>query len=142
MGFEVPAAIGAQVGRPDKTVWSIAGDGGFQMTMCDLATAVENNIPVKYAILNNNQLGMITQWQDFVYNKDFYANAYTGNPDFVKLAEAFGAWGARVEKSSDLRQTLEKAFTCGKPALVTIPIDYRENMKLTERLGRIVADIG
>ena len=63
MGFEVPAALGAKVGAPDKNVWSIAGDGGFQMTLCELATIVENNIKVKFALLNNNHLGMITQWQ-------------------------------------------------------------------------------
>ena len=80
MGFEVPAALGAKVGRPDKVVWSIAGDGGFQMTMCDLATAVENNIDVKFAILNNGTLGMVRQWQDFFYDKDFFATVYSGNP--------------------------------------------------------------
>ena len=65
-------------------MWSIAGDGGFQMTLCDLATAVENNIDVKYAILNNGSLGMVRQWQDFFYDKDFFATIYSGNPDFVK----------------------------------------------------------
>ena len=82
MGFEVPAALGAQVGRPDKPVWSIAGDGGFQMTLCDLATAVEANIPVKFAIMNNGYLGMVRQWQDFFYNKTHTATGYTHNPDF------------------------------------------------------------
>ena len=83
MGFEVPAALGAKDGRPDKTVWSIAGAGGFQMTMCDLATAVENQIDVKFAILNNGVLGMVHQWQEFFFDKDFFATEYSGNPDFV-----------------------------------------------------------
>ena len=99
MGFEVPAALGAKVGRPEKTVWSIAGDGGFQMTLCDLATAVENNIDVKYAILNNGSLGMVRQWQDFFYDKDFFSTIYSKNPDFVKLAEAYGIRGIRVDQT-------------------------------------------
>ena len=90
MGFEVPAAMGAQVGKPDRVVWSICGDGGFQMTMCELATIVENNIPVKFAIFNNGYLGMVRQWQEIFYQKDYFSTHYTGNPDFVKLAEAFG----------------------------------------------------
>ena len=96
MGYEVPGALGAKMGRPDKTVWSIAGDGGFQMTMCDLATAVENNIDVKFAIFNNGSLGMVHQWQDLFYDKDYFATVYSGNPDFVKLAEAYGIPGVRV----------------------------------------------
>ena len=74
MGFEVPAAMGAQVGKPDNTVWSIAGDGGFQMTMSELATIVENNIPVKFAIMNNNHLGMITQWQELFFDEAIKKN--------------------------------------------------------------------
>ena len=84
MGFEVPAAIGAKVGRPDMTVWSIAGDGGFQMTMCELATAAENNIPVKFAIINNNFLGMVRQWQDFFYEKIYTATGLYGQPRLRK----------------------------------------------------------
>ena len=80
MGFEVPAALGAKVGRPDKTVWSIAGDGGFQMTLCDLATAVEANIPVKFAIMNNGFLGMVRQWQGPLLRQDLYSNLLHWQP--------------------------------------------------------------
>ena len=97
MGFEVPAAIGAKVGRPDKTVWSIAGDGGFQMTMCDLAVAAEHRVDVKFAILNNGTLGMVHQWQDLFYEKDYFATVYSGNPDFVKIADSYGIRGIRVD---------------------------------------------
>ena len=101
MGYEVPGAMGAQGGgRPDKVVWSVAGDGGFQMTMCELATMFENRIPVKIAILNNGFLGMVRQWQEIFYERSYVATGYSGNPDFVKLAEAFGIYGARVTEKS------------------------------------------
>jgi thiamine pyrophosphate-dependent acetolactate synthase large subunit-like protein len=83
MGYEVPAAMGAQLGKPDRVVWSVAGDGGFQMTMSELATIVENNIPVKFAIFNNGNLGMVRQWQEVFYNKDYFATWWTRNPDFL-----------------------------------------------------------
>ena len=128
MGFEVPAALGVQVGNPDSVVWSIAGDGGFQMTMSELATVKENNLPVKYAILNNNMLGMITQWQDMMYDKDFYANAYTGNPDFVKLAEAFGILGLRCTSQDDLEATIRKAMEHDGPVVIDFVIRADENV--------------
>jgi len=128
MGYEVPAAMGVQVGHPDQTVWSIAGDGGFQMTMSELATIKENNLPVKFAILNNNMLGMITQWQDMMYDKDFYANAYTGNPDFVKLAEAFGIKGLRCTSQDDLEATIREAMEHDGPVVVDFVIRADENV--------------
>jgi acetolactate synthase I/II/III large subunit len=128
MGFEVPGAMGVQVGNPDATVWSVAGDGGFQMTMSELATIKENNIPVKFAILNNNMLGMITQWQDMMYNRGFYANAYTGNPDFVKLAEAFGIKGLRCERQDDLESTIRAAMAHDGPVVIDFVIRAEENV--------------
>ena len=110
MGYEVPGALGAKMGRPDKTVWSIAGDGGFQMTMCDLATAVENNIDVKFAIFNNGTLGMVHQWQDLFYQKDYFATVYSGNPDFVKLAEAYGIPGIRVTEKDQVAGAIQQAM--------------------------------
>ena len=96
MGYEVPGAMGAQVGAEDRVVWSVAGDGGFQMTMVELATLVENNIPVKFAIMNNNSLGMVRQWQDFFYEKDHVATVYSGKP---RLREACaGFWHARYPR--------------------------------------------
>ena len=126
MGFEVPAALGAKVGRPDKTVWSIAGDGGFQMTLCDLATAVENDIDVKYAILNNGSLGMVRQWQDFFYEKDFFSTIYSKNPDFVKLAEAYGMRGIRVTKQEDVAGAIQEAMETPGPVVVDFVVKEDE----------------
>ena len=128
MGYEVPGAMGAQVGRPDKVVWSVAGDGGFQMTMCELATMVENRIPVKIAILNNNFLGMVRQWQEIFYERSYVATGYTGNPDFVKLAEAFGAFGARVTDKSQVRSTIMDAMAFDGPAVVDFVVEQEENV--------------
>ncbi len=96
MGFAVPAAIGAKRARPEAEVWAVVGDGGFQMTMCELATAVQDGIDIKVAIINNGYLGMVRQWQEFFYERRYAATPLSG-PDFVKLAEAFGIRGiARV----------------------------------------------
>ena len=128
MGFEVPAALGAKVGSPDKVVWSIAGDGGFQMTMCDLATAVENNIDVKFAILNNGVLGMVHQWQEFFYDKDFFATVYSGNPDFVKLAEAYGIPGIRVTDKTQVEAAIRQAMDTPGPVVVDFIVKRDEQV--------------
>ena len=128
MGFEVPAALGAKVGRPEKTVWSIAGDGGFQMTMCELATAVENGIDVKFAIFNNGNLGMVRQWQEFFYEKDYFATLYTGNPDFVKLAEAYGIPGIRVTDKTQVTAAIQQAMETPGPMLVDFVLKPDENV--------------
>ena len=128
MGYEVPGAMGAQVGRPDRVVWSVAGDGGFQMTMAELATMVENRIPVKFAIMNNNFLGMVRQWQEFFYEKSYVATNYTHNPDFVKLAEAFGMLGIRVTDKSQIRSAIDRAMEYDGPALVDFIVEEEENV--------------
>ncbi len=128
MGYEVPGAMGAQVGRPDKVVWSVAGDGGFQMTMCEIATMVENRIPVKIAILNNNFLGMVRQWQEIFYDRSYVATGYSANPDFVKLAEAFGAFGARVTDKSQVRSTIMDAMAFDGPAIIDFVVEQEENV--------------
>ena len=128
MGYEVPGALGAQVGRPDSVVWSIAGDGGFQMTMVELATLVENKIPVKFAIMNNNCLGMVRQWQDFFYDHDHVATLYSGNPDFVKLAESFGMMGIRVTDKTQVRAAIEKAMRHDGPVLVDFIVQQDDNV--------------
>ena len=128
MGFEVPAALGAKIGSPDKVVWSIAGDGGFQMTMCDLATAVENNIDVKFAILNNGVLGMVHQWQEFFYDKDFFATVYSGNPDFVKLAEAYGIPGIRVTDKTQVEAAIRQAMDTPGPVVVDFIVKRDEQV--------------
>ena len=123
MGYEVPSAIGAQFAQPHSLVWSICGDGGFQMTMMELATAVENQLPVKYAIMNNNHLGMITQWQEMFYLGDTQADAYTANPDFVKLAEAFSIKGMRVTSPDDVESAVEEANAHPGPVIIDFVIE-------------------
>tara|TARA_Y100000590_G_scaffold4735_1_gene6415 strand:- start:558 stop:2282 length:1725 start_codon:yes stop_codon:yes gene_type:complete len=128
MGFEVPAAMGAQLARPNEVVWSIAGDGGFQMTMSELATIVENKIPVKFAIMNNNFLGMVRQWQHMFYNDTFYATEYTGNPDFVALAKAFGIMGLRVTDKTQVADAINAANDHDGPVVVDFVVDPEENV--------------
>jgi acetolactate synthase-1/2/3 large subunit len=128
MGYEVPAAMGAQFAHPDKEVWTFAGDGGIQMTLSEFATIAENKLPVKIAILNNNMLGMITQWQDMVFNKNFYANSYTGNPDFVKLAEAYGIKGIRVTSEDELEGAVQEARAHPGPVVLDFVIRAEENV--------------
>jgi acetolactate synthase-1/2/3 large subunit len=141
MGFEVPAAMGAQLGRPDKTVWSICGDGGFQMTMCELATLAENKIPVKLAIINNGVLGMVHQWQESFYNKSYVATEYSANPDFVKLAEAFGLLGVRVSEKSEVAAGIAKAMDFDGPALIDFVVEEQENVYPFIPSGMSVADM-
>jgi len=128
MGYEIPAAMGAQFAHPDKEVWTFAGDGGIQMTLSEFATIAENKLPVKIAILNNNMLGMITQWQDMVFNKNFYANSYTGNPDFVKLAEAYGIKGIRVTTQDELEGAIQEARAHPGPVVLDFVIRAEENV--------------
>ncbi len=128
MGYEVPSAVGAQVGNPDRLVWSICGDGGFQMTMMELATVAENKLPIKYAILNNNHLGMITQWQSFFYNADYQAETYTANPDFVKLAEAYGIKGMRVTEQDELEAAIREANAHDGPVVIDFVIKKVDNL--------------
>src|SRR5205085_5117686 len=96
MGFALPAAIGAKVARPESEVWVVVGDGGFQMTMAELATIVQENLKINIAIINNGYLGMVRQWQEFFYDRNYSATPLL-NPDFVKLAEAFGVHAMRVD---------------------------------------------
>ena len=128
MGYETPSAMGAQVGMPDRVVWTIAGDGGFQMTLMELATMVENQIPVKIALINNNSLGMVRQWQDIFYDHDYVATLYTANPDFVKLAEAYGMRGIKVTRKDEIGPAVEQAMKWSGPVLVDFHVDQMENI--------------
>lgn len=128
MGFGFPAAIGAQIGNPDRLVIDIAGDGSFQMNIQELGTVVANNIPVKVVILNNFYLGMVRQWQEFFQNKRYSGTVLESNPDFVKIAEAYGAKGFRVTEARDLRSTLEKALATPGPVVVDCQVDREENV--------------
>jgi acetolactate synthase-1/2/3 large subunit len=128
MGFGFPAAIGAQVACPDKLVVDIAGDGSFQMTIQELATAVQCNLPVKVCILNNHYLGMVRQWQELFWNKHYSHTCMDGQPDFVKLAEAYGAEGYRAQKPEELEQVLTAAFASERPAIIDIQVRREANV--------------
>lgn len=128
MGYGFPSAIGAQVAFPDKLVIDIAGDGSIQMNIQEMATAVSYNIPVKIVILNNGYLGMVRQWQELFYNKNYCATCMHTNPDFVKLAEAFGASGFRVTKAGDLENILKQAFALPGPVIVDVVVAEEENV--------------
>ncbi|MCM8819426.1 MAG: thiamine pyrophosphate-dependent enzyme, partial [Candidatus Omnitrophica bacterium] len=127
MGFGFPAAIGAKIGCPHIQVFDIAGDGSIQMNIQELATCVCNKINVKVIILNNGYLGMVRQWQELFYKKR-YAYTCLYNPDFVKLAESYGAVGIRVTKKEDVRKALEKAISIDNVVLIDIHIDPEENV--------------
>ena len=126
MGFEVPAAMGAQVAAPDETVWSICGDGGFLMTMQELATIAEYNWPIKFAIINNGTLGMVRQWQELFYGNNIVSTPLK-NPDFVKLAEAFGVKGLRAEKKEQVVPAIHAAMEHDGPVVVDFRVSYDEN---------------
>jgi acetolactate synthase-1/2/3 large subunit len=120
MGFGVPAAMGAKVGAPDKTVWAVDGDGCFQMTNQELVTCSINEIPIKVALINNSSLGMVRQWQTLFYNER-YSNTNLHShriPDFVKLADAYGCHGLRCERPEDVEKTIEKAMSLNDAPVV------------------------
>lgn len=128
MGYGFPAAIGAQLAFPDKLVITIAGDGSIQMNIQELATAVANKLPIKVIILNNGHLGMVRQWQELFYKGNYSCTNMEAQPDFVKLAEAYGAEGYRIEKKEDLIPILEQAFSTPNPALIDVRIEREENV--------------
>jgi acetolactate synthase I/II/III large subunit len=125
MGFGFPAAIGAKFGKPDEEVWAIVGDGGFQMTLCELATAKQENIKVNIAILNNAFLGMVRQWQEFFY-EERYQSTPMFNPDFVKLAEAYGIPAMRVTSRDQIEESVEFARRHEGPVLIEYVIEKEE----------------
>jgi len=128
MGYGFPAAIGAKVGCPDKEVWDIAGDGSIQMNIQELATAVSNDIPVRVAILNNEYLGMVRQWQELFYNRRYSYTDMRGQPDFVKVAEAYGAVGIEVDRQKDVKSAIVTAMKSDKPVFVNFKISREENV--------------
>jgi acetolactate synthase I/II/III large subunit len=130
MGFSVPAAIGAKVGRPDRTVWAIDGDGCFQMTAQELITASTENIPVKIGILNNSYLGMVRQWQEMFYGERYSeVNLGGGIPDYVKWAEAMGCVGIRVEAPEEVESAIDKANSINdRPVVVEFRVDEMEKV--------------
>jgi acetolactate synthase-1/2/3 large subunit len=129
MGYGFPAAMGAQVAFPDKLVIDIAGDGSFQMNSQELAAVVQYQLPVKVAILNNGYLGMVRQWQEFFYGKRYASVSLEGiSPDFVKLAEAYGAVGLRATRPEEVVPVLQQAFSTKKPVIIDFVVDPEENV--------------
>ena len=129
MGYGFPAAIGAQFGRPDDPVLAIVGDGGFQMTMCELATACIHKLPVKVIVLNNHYLGMVRQWQELFYDERESGVDLEGNPDFAKLAESFGAKGFNLRRPGDVRRVLTAALEYNDgPCVINAEVEKTDNV--------------
>ncbi len=129
MGYGFPAAIGAQFAFPHKTVLCISGDGSIQMNIQEMATAVVNKLPVKIAIINNNYLGMVRQWQEKFYNHRYSSSEMSGNPDFVKLAEAYGGAGIRVDKKADVEKAIRWSQTItDRPCIIDFAVTEEENV--------------
>jgi acetolactate synthase-1/2/3 large subunit len=141
MGYGFPAAIGAQVAFPNKTVIDIAGDGSIQMNIQELATAVEYNLPVKIAILNNYSLGMVRQWQQLFYDRRYSHSTFTQHPDFVKLAEAYGAVGLRTDKPGEVEQVIKKALSINKPVIMDFIVENEECVYPMVPAGSPISDM-
>jgi acetolactate synthase-1/2/3 large subunit len=128
MGFGFPAALGASLAYPNRQVVAFVGDGGFQMTSQELATAVQYKANVKVIVMNNNYLGMVRQWQQIFYNRNYSAVAMESLPDFVKLAEAYGAVGLRASNPSELRAVLEQGLSTPGTVVMDIQVSEEENV--------------
>ncbi len=140
MGFGLPAAMGAKVGCPDSTVWCIDGDGGFQMTIQELATIVQEQAAVKIAIINNNCLGMVRQWQELFYGKRYVATPLSG-PDFVKIAEAYGIPALMVKHNGEVVSAIEQAMNYQGPFLIDFIVEPEENVYPMVPPGAALAEI-
>jgi acetolactate synthase-1/2/3 large subunit len=140
MGFELPAAMGAKVGCPDETVWCIAGDGGFQMTIQELATIVQEKLAVKIAVFNNGYLGMVRQWQELFYGHRYVATPLSG-PDFVKVAEAYGIAGERVTDKRLVTGAIERAMEHAGPYLIDFQVEPEENVLPMVKKGATITEM-
>jgi acetolactate synthase I/II/III large subunit len=127
MGFALPAAIGAKVARPDAEVWVVVGDGGFQMTMCELATIAQENIDINIAIINNGFLGMVRQWQEFFYERRYAATPLV-NPDFAALAQAFGIKATRVTTRAEVVPTVREASAHPGTVLLDFRVEQEDSV--------------
>jgi acetolactate synthase-1/2/3 large subunit len=140
MGFALPAAIGAQVGRPDQLVWATAGDGGFQMNIQELATVVQEQLPIKIAVLNNGYLGMVRQWQQL-----FFEGRYSGTPllgpDFAKVAEAYSIRGLTVTEKDGVRPAIDEALNCDGPIVLDFRVEQEENVYPMVPAGGSISDM-
>ncbi|MEE9564205.1 MAG: biosynthetic-type acetolactate synthase large subunit, partial [Candidatus Hydrothermarchaeaceae archaeon] len=141
MGFGFPAAMGAKVAKPERNVIDIAGDGSFLMNSQELATVVEEDIPVVVGVLNNRYLGMVRQWQELFYDGRYSGVDLGNSPDFVKLAEAYGAEGIRAEKPKEIAPAVKEAFKSGKPTVIDFTINHEENIFPMVPPGKCLKDI-
>ena len=140
MGYALPAAIGAQMGVPDEEIWVVAGDGGFQMTMVELSTVMQERLPIKIAIINNGFLGMVRQWQDVFYNKR-HSGTPLFNPDFVKLAEAYGIPARAVTSKEDVYDAIKEAQAAEGPFLLDFQVEEFTNVYPMVAPGKSNADM-
>ncbi|MEW6587188.1 MAG: thiamine pyrophosphate-dependent enzyme, partial [Nitrospirota bacterium] len=136
MGFAVPAAVSAKLLFPEKRVLAAVGDGGFLMSLCELNTAVRLGTNFVCLVFNDGGYGLIEWKEKLRFNKDFFVKF--ANPDFKKLAESFGARGYRVTSDDELLPILEDAFAQPVPSVIDCPVDYSENLILSEKLGRLI----
>jgi len=141
MGYGFPAAMGAKVGKPESTVIDISGDGSFQMNSQELATVVQNDIPVIVAILNNCFLGMVRQWQELFFSHRYSSTCLEGSVDFVKLAEAYGALGIRATKKNDVRDVIIEAVKSGRPTVLDFVVEREENVSPMVPAGAAINEI-
>ena len=128
MGYSLPASIGAQIGRPDGLIVNITGDGGFMMNVQELLTVATYNLPIKIAILNNNYLGMVRQWQELFFDRQYAFTDLHNNPNFARLAESFGVTGMRIDKPKEVRPALEKALDIDGPVVIEFLVNEEENV--------------
>jgi acetolactate synthase-1/2/3 large subunit len=140
MGFSVPAAMGAALGRPDRETWAIAGDGGFQMTFQELMTLVQDRIPVKIALFDNKKLGMIRQWQEIIYAGNYHS-AHLLGPDYLKLAEAFGVPAVKASTPGEVDNAIRFAQGVDGPALIWFEIAEEQNVFPMMPAGKGLSDL-
>ncbi|NSW86016.1 MAG: biosynthetic-type acetolactate synthase large subunit [Syntrophobacteraceae bacterium] len=141
MGYGLPAAIGAQVAHPDRLVVDIAGDGSIQMNIQEVITAVCNCLPVKVAILNNHYLGMVRQWQELFYDKNYCGTCLDASPDFVKLADAYGAVGLRASKPEEVEPVIREAFSIKRPVLMDFVVSPEEGVYPIVPAGKSISEM-
>jgi acetolactate synthase-1/2/3 large subunit len=140
MGFALPAAIGTKVACPEAEVWVVVGDGGFQMTMCELATLVQENLKIHIAIINNGYLGMVRQWQEFFYDRNYQATPLL-NPDFAKLAEAYGIRSATVSERSEVVPAVQSARQHEGPMLINFKVEQEDTVYPMVAAGAALHDM-
>jgi acetolactate synthase I/II/III large subunit len=140
MGFGLPAAIGAKLGRPDQTVIDIDGDSSFSMTMQEMLTAVEYQVPVKVVVLNNSFQGMVRQWQEMFYKKRYFSTPMK-NPDFAKVAQAIGARGISAKHKDEVRDAIEQMLAEPGPVLLDVQVDPAENVFPMVSVGKSLHEI-